>query len=100
MPQQRHNLYCSNDCANKAKIENKINKWLNNEYTGIVGKDQISDTIRDYLLKKSNYKCQLCNWGSINKYTNKVPLEIHHLDGNCLNNKLKIYRFYAQIVIH
>lgn len=35
---------------------------------------------------KYNYKCQLCGWGEMNKYTNKVPLQVHHIDGNSENN--------------
>jgi hypothetical protein len=29
-----------------------------------------------------------CGWGEVNKFTNKVPIEIEHKDGNCENNRL------------
>ena len=32
------------------------------------------------------YKCEICGWGEKNIYTGNVPLEIHHKDGNYLNN--------------
>lgn len=84
--EQRHNKFCSQECANLAKKENKIKDWLNNTYNGIVGKDQLSKTIRSYLLEKNNFSCELCGWNKINPITNKSPLEIHHKDGNYLNN--------------
>lgn len=83
---QRHNKYCSIDCANKARSENKIQLWLTGEYDGIIGTNQLSKTIRNYLLDEVDYQCELCGWGEINPYTEKVPLEIHHKDGNYLNN--------------
>ena len=38
------------------------------------------------LLQKCNYKCEKCGWGELNTFTNKVPLQIHHIDGNSENN--------------
>ena len=38
------------------------------------------------MLEKVNYKCEKCGWGVENPYTHKIPLQIHHLDGNSLNN--------------
>ena len=84
--EQRHNIYCSQECANLDKKENKIQSWLNGEYNGIIGSNQLSKTIREYLLEKNNYSCELCGWNKINPVTKKCPLEIHHIDGNCLNN--------------
>ena len=84
--EQRHNIYCSQECANLDKKENKIQSWLNGEYNGITGSNQLSKIIREYLLEKNNYSCELCGWNKINPVTKKCPLEIHHIDGNCWNN--------------
>lgn len=43
--------------------------------------------VRRYMLEKYNYKCSKCGWGEVNPYTNLVPLQIHHVDGNSTNNK-------------
>ena len=83
---QRHNIYCSSECANLAKQSKKIQDWLNGIFDGSV-KDGLSDSIRNYLLKQVNYKCEKCGWGEKNPITNKVPLEIHHKDGNYKNNR-------------
>jgi hypothetical protein len=47
----------------------------------------LSTSIRNYLLKKVNYQCELCGWNKINPITGKVPLEIHHIDGDYQNNR-------------
>ena len=85
--EQRHNSYCSSECANNAKIQKKVDAWTNGEFNGQQANGSLSTTIRNYLLKKANYRCEKCGWGEINPTTGKVPLEIHHEDGNYLNNK-------------
>lgn len=85
--EQRHNTYCSKECAILAAKEKKINDWLNGSFDAIKGKDQLSKTIRDYLIQKSNYSCELCGWNKINPVTQKCPLEIHHIDGDYRNNQ-------------
>ena len=34
-------------------------------------------------------KCEKCGWGEMNEYSNTVPLEIHHKDGDCTNNLIE-----------
>lgn len=78
--------FCSNECQRKFQLENKINLWKQGKLSGMKGAYGIADFIRNYLLKKANYKCELCGWGQKNPYTNKYTLEIHHIDGNYKNN--------------
>lgn len=85
--EQRHNSYCSSECANNAKTQKKVEAWVNGEFNGQQANGSLSTTVRNYLLKKANYHCEKCGWGEINPTTGKVPLEIHHEDGNYLNNK-------------
>lgn len=87
--QQRHNTYCSIECFNIAKKDQKIKAWQNGEYNGLEKSNRLSRSIRNYLLEKANYKCELCGWGEINQTTGIVPLEIHHIDGNLLNTDEK-----------
>lgn len=86
---QRHNIYCSVECASKAKRQHKINEWLEGNFNGSQENGNLSNFIRNYLLEKANYQCEICGWHEINPTTNKVPLEIHHIDGDYKNNKPK-----------
>lgn len=63
-----------------------IIKWKNKEEDGNSGKCEISEYIRRYLFDKFDNKCQQCGWGEINIFTKRVPLQIHHVDGDCTNN--------------
>ena len=36
--------------------------------------------------EKFGNKCSRCGWCEVNPITNKVPLEVEHVDGNYLNN--------------
>ena len=79
-----------NDIA-KIKNDSMYTKYILNWKLGLVngmrGKYQISQYIRRFLLEKYDHKCSECGWCEINKYTNKIPLEIEHIDGNYKNNK-------------
>lgn len=82
-----HNTkYCSLECQQKDR-EQWIERWKSGEESGIRGEQGISTRIRRYLFDKYNCSCQLCGWNKINEFTQKVPLQIHHIDGDCLNNK-------------
>ena len=78
--------YCSNKCQKDFQYQEYIKKWKNSEVDGMNGKYAISRHIRKYLMEKHNYKCSKCGWGEINKYTQTVPLEVHHKNGNYADN--------------
>ena len=83
-------LYCSKKCMDEYRNNTYISKWKSGETDGTISnKVDLSDYIRNYLLKKVGYKCELCGWNTVNKYTGVCPLHIHHKDGNALNNKEK-----------
>ena len=83
--------YCSSRCAGDAKSKTIVDAWISGEFDGST-KYGLSRTIRKYLLKQANYKCQsptCCvpgGWGEINPATGNVPLEIDHIDGDAYNN--------------
>jgi len=41
---------------------------------------------RNFLARETNGKCELCGWGEVNPFSGKVPLEVHHKDGDKNNN--------------
>ncbi len=84
---ERCNEFCSRKCHKKYEYDQYIIRWKNNEEDGVIGKFSLSKQIKKYLFEKYNNKCEQCNWGEENIFTNKIPLHIHHVDGNSLNNK-------------
>ena len=79
--------YCSSKCQKDHQYKEYIERWKSGKETGVTGQYATSHYIKRYLLEKYNYKCSQCGWGEINPITNKVPLQIHHIDGDCLNNR-------------
>lgn len=47
----------------------------------------MSRHLRRYIFDKYENKCCICGWSKINPYTNTLPLEIDHIDGNANNNR-------------
>ena len=54
---------------------------------GRKGVDDISNHVRRYLFEKYQNSCQICGWNKLNPYTGSVPLQVHHIDGDCTNNQ-------------
>lgn len=80
-------IFCSLRCQQRYHQEEYVKRWKRGEENGIKGEYGISNHIRRYLLEKYDCKCQKCGWGIKNEYTNKYPLEVHHIDGDYTNNK-------------
>ena len=78
--------YCSNKCQAEYQNSSKINEWLNGINFVRKGGTSIPKWMRDYLLKNANNQCESCGWNSINEFTNTIPLEIDHIDGDAYNN--------------
>ena len=84
---KRNAKFCNNKCQANYQYKNYINNWKNGIENGMSGKYQMSHHIKRYLFEKYDNKCSKCGWSETNKYTNNIPLEIEHIDGNYLNNK-------------
>ena len=75
--------FCSISCKSKYEKRIKIQKWLCNPE--IIKSEHIPKWLREYLLEKCNYTCEECGWNKINNHTGRIPLQIHHIDGNYMN---------------
>jgi predicted HNH restriction endonuclease len=62
--------------------------WLDNKISGIVG-ELTAKWIKKYLIQIRGEKCEFCGWNERNKYTNRVPVEIEHVDGKYKNNRIE-----------
>lgn len=79
--------YCSVDCQQEFEQKEYIQRWKDGLETGLSGKYGISERLRRYFFDKYNCKCQNCGWGEENPITHKIPLQLHHIDGDCTNNR-------------
>ena len=83
---KRQTKYCSNTCQKEYEFQQRIIKWKNGQLSGYSGTN-ISPYVRRYMLEKNNYSCEICGWNKINPFSGNSPLEVHHKDGNFMNNK-------------
>lgn len=81
------NKYCSNQCQIEYQYKKYISDWKLGIQTGMRGDYQISMHIKTYLFRKFNNQCARRGWGEINHFTNNIPLEVEHIDGNYKNNR-------------
>lgn len=83
----RKSKYCNGKCQSEFQYKSYIDRWKNGLEDGIKSVYYLSNYIRKYIHEKYNHQCALCGWNEINNFTNKIPLEVEHIDGNHMNNK-------------
>lgn len=78
--------FCSVKCAAEYKHKQNIKAWKAGELSGTTCYN-CSYFVRRYLFEKYHSKCQMCGWSEINSFTGRVPLQVHHIDGDSCNNR-------------
>jgi hypothetical protein len=78
------NKYCSRECSHEHKHKKNIELWKSGDLS--FSGESTSPIIKRYLMDKHGNKCQICGWSSLNEFTEKIPLQVHHIDGNHKNN--------------
>lgn len=81
------NKYCNNICEQEYLYKYYIKRWKNGKEKGYRSQGRVTEYIRKYLYEKYDNECCKCGWHKINQYTNKIPLEVSHIDGNYKNCK-------------
>lgn len=79
--------YCSNKCQKEHEYGQWVDKYKqDNSIAKSTKWGQIPPHLKRYIFRKFENKCCECGWSKINPYTNTMPLEIDHIDGNSENN--------------
>jgi predicted restriction endonuclease len=86
------NIFCDNSCQRDYEYKKNIGEWLKGESIMKKGAIKISNHIRKYLFEIHNSKCEICGWGQVNQFSNVVPLEVDHIDGDSQNNRFENLR--------
>ena len=73
--------YCSIKCQRNLERKIKFDEIRN-------GVNHGSKMAKRFLIEIYGEKCMKCGWCEKNPITNKVPIEMDHIDGNSENNKL------------
>ena len=79
--------FCNNTCYAKYNEKQYIERWKKGEETGLSGKYGIISSVKKYIFESRDNKCECCGKSYINPFTGLSVLQIHHIDGDCTNNK-------------
>lgn len=86
-PKNTKHKYCSNSCQQEYEYKLWVEKYKEDNSIAINTKwGRIPGYLRRYIFEKFQNKCSLCDWSETNPYTNTIPLEVDHIDGNADNN--------------
>lgn len=78
-----NNKFCSSSCYSEFYKKQKKKK----DFKLIPeGKQRNTKVLKKYLIEKFGEKCMICGWSERNIFTQKIPIEMHHKDGNGENN--------------
>lgn len=90
---RRRGRHCSLSCAGITTNKDKREKFLKEWKLGLIsggkreGYGVVSVYVRSYIFDKYSNKCAKCGWNKVNPFTNTLPLEIDHIDGNSENHR-------------
>lgn len=78
--------FCSIKCKSENKFEQYIERWILGDEIGgnVMG---VSAYVKRWLKKTHGEKCSACGWCQINPLSNRVPVQVDHIDGNPLNHR-------------
>jgi hypothetical protein len=82
------NIYCDNICQKKYEKKEDFNLIVEGEFDKLGSKQTIDRVSKQYLISLHGEKCMGCGWCEINSWTNKVPIELNHIDGDPENHSV------------
>lgn len=82
------NKYCDSICQHRY-MESEIFRKIELNIATFSSEETANRWIKRYLIHKFGEKCMDCGWMKVHPITNKVPVELEHIDGNGENNKLE-----------
>lgn len=85
IPKSSSNVYCSSECFQEHIFNERVKDWKENPYK--YEKENMPSFIRKYMMMKDGCKCEKCGWGETNETTGNIPLEVHHINGDCTDNR-------------
>lgn len=76
--------YCSFRCQQEYAFRLRSEVLESGKYFA----QQTTSFMRKYLVRKLGERCSQCGWAERHTKTNKVPIEVEHIDGNWRNYRL------------
>lgn len=74
--------YCNTKCQVEKRQNDFVKKWLQDPSSY----KEPRYFMKRWLFKQHGEKCHECGWNEIHPDTGKIPVELHHKDGDYTNN--------------
>lgn len=79
--------YCSIQCQKEYEYKKQVEQYKNDNSIAKSTKwGQLPGFLRRYIFEKYENKCCKCGWSEVNPYTQTLPLEVDHINGNSEDN--------------
>jgi len=88
-PIPNRNTYCNNTCQMKFQKRKDFDLIDEGKFDELGCKQNIDRVSKQYLISIHGDKCMNCGWDQLNEWTNKIPIQINHVDGNPENHKME-----------
>ena len=75
--------YCSYECQQEYQFRVRVAALE----AGVYRTQNCNGFLRRYLVSKLGERCSKCGWDARHPRTNRVPVEVEHIDGNWENNR-------------
>ena len=79
-------IYCNLGCQGEARKREYTRRWLTGEVSGANGVN-LAAPVRRWLREQRGDACWKCGWAERHPVTDRVPVEVDHIDGNWRNNR-------------
>ena len=79
--------FCSPKCRLELDCQRFIARWLRDELPGGRSRGRVSSHVRRWTFERAGNKCEQCGWSRVHPITKRVPLTVHHKDGNSENHR-------------
>lgn len=82
--------YCSKYCMHYTMTEEAWLLWVDGDESAYLRTSgHLSNAGKQALLRHRGAACEICGWCEKHPTTGKIPVEVDHVDGDVLNNKLE-----------
>jgi len=83
---ERFGKFCDNNCHQEFQYIEFLRKWKSGEDDGVRSSGGTSAYIKRWLIETYGEKCSKCGWCEKHPKSGRIPIELHHRDGNYKNN--------------